>query len=477
MQPCGIVHLGLGAFMRAHLAVYTEQVPHDEWGICAVNVRANAAIVDTLKQQQYCYHVSEFRSSREVNLRPVRCVRDTLFAGDESHSAQLLQRLQDPAVKIVSLTVTEKGYYLNPADRMLQHDHDAIRHDLANPNQPRTPIGLLVAALALRRHNNQPLFTLLSCDNMPANGKALKSALVQFASLIDLDLAGWIEREVKCPSTMVDRIVPAMTQARLDEINALIQKATPGSARDNAAVACEQFSQWVIEDDFAQGRPRWELAGAQFVREVEPFETMKLRMLNGCHSLLAYLGNLGSWEYVTDCMKQPDYVALIRHYLRHEAQPTLHMPTGIDLDVYADSLLQRFRNDSLKHRTAQIAMDGSLKIPQRWLAGAQVLLERGQLPVVTALGIAAWLRYLAGIDEQGGHYPVDDPQAAELQRVIAGHSDLSARVMALLQTRVFAGTTLASHAAFVAKVADCHRQLLQRGARATVAAVVASLPP
>jgi fructuronate reductase len=175
-------------------------------------------------------------------------------------------------------------------------------------------------------------------------------------------------------------------------------------------------------------------------------------------------------------MKQPDYVALIRHYMLQEAQPTLHMPAQVNPGLYADSLLQRFRNDSLRHRTAQIAMDGSLKIPQRWLAGAQSLLDRGQVPVVSALGIAAWLRYLAGIDEGGKAYKVDDPHAAELQQVIAAHADMKERVKALLRTRVFAGTRLAAHDAFVASIVDCYRRLLQHGARATVAAVVASLP-
>ena len=472
----GIVHLGLGAFMRAHLAVYTEQVLNrrpGDWGICAANIRSNAGIVAVLNKQHGCYHTAEYRNSAQATLRQVSCLREAVFAASAEQSRALIERLQDPLIKIVTLTVTEKGYYLNPANGQLLRDHEQIQHDLAQPQAPATAIGILVAALAERQRRGIAAPTLLSCDNMPNNGKTLKAALLQFAALVQPALVPWIEKEVSCPCSMVDRIVPAMTPDKLEEVN--VRLALNGVGYDQAAVACEEFSQWVIEDEFPQGRPQWELAGAQFVADVAPFETMKLRLLNGSHSLLAYLGSLGKYEYVSDCMNDADYVALIRHYMWREAMPTLTMPQGVDLSAYAESLLQRFANDSLRHRTRQIAMDGSMKIPQRWLQGIQHQLDHGVTPVVGALGLATWLRYLTGLDEDGFGYKVDDPQATALQAVSSQHADIDARVRALLQTPVFAGTRVLEHPAFVSAITAYYRQLLQHGARATVADVVAKL--
>jgi fructuronate reductase len=260
----------------------------------------------------------------------------------------------------------------------------------------------------------------------------------------------------------------------LQSINALLKQNDSTFPTDHAAVACEQFSQWVIEDKFSQGRPNWNLAGAQFVSDVAPFETMKLRMLNGSHSLLAYLGSLAKYETVSDCMLDANYVKLITHYMLLEAAPTLAMPANTDLKEYAESLLNRFRNDSLKHRTAQIAMDGSNKIPQRWLTGSSILLKRGQTPNTVALGIAAWVRYTSGVDEQGKSFTVDDPLADTFKTIHAHNSDTEALINTFLLTRVF-NNNFANHPKFVEKITEFYRQLLDLGAKETIRQLVADL--
>lgn len=480
----GIVHLGLGAFVRAHLAVYNQilfnRSSTNEWGICAVNIRSNADIVEILQQQNLSYTVAEYQNSEQVCLRQVSSIREVMFAGDTENRAALLKRLQDTEIKIVSLTITEKGYYLNPADGKLLIDDTNIQHDLNNPTAPKTALGILAAALKFRMTHNLMPFTVLCCDNLPHNGESLRSALIQFSNINDPELSEWIAKTVLFPSTMVDRIVPAVTAESLQKVNALLQQNNSTFAHDNAAIATEQFSQWVIEDTFSQDRPDWNLAGAQFVDDVAPFETMKLRMLNGSHSLLAYLGNLGKYEYVSDCMQDANYVKLITHYMLQEAAPTLAMPPDTNLQEYAESLLNRFRNDSLKHRTAQIAMDGSNKIPQRWLSGASLLLERNrtssrdQTPNIVALGIAAWIRYTSGIDEQGKSFTVDDPLANTFKVIHSQNLDPEAVVNAFLRTRVFINN-FDGFPKFIEKIVAYYRQLLKLGAKQTVHHLVADL--
>lgn len=462
----GIIHIGLGAFVRAHLAAYTEQALNrqtGDWGICAANIRSNRKIVNTLNQQNGQYSIAEYQSSEDVTLREIHSIREAMYAGN-GESQQLIKRLQDDGIKIVTITVTEKGYFLNPSDRRLKIDDELIIHDLNNPDTPKTVIGILVAALKKRHQNQQQPFTVLSCDNMPNNGESTQSAVLQFARQADPELADWIASSVKFPSCMVDRIVPAMTESSIAEVNQLLDT----SETDHAAIACEIFTQWVIEDNFEQGHPDWQTAGARFVNDVAPYEDMKLRLLNGSHSLLAYLGALGNLATISDCMNQPDYVTLIRQYMMDEAIPTLRLPEGENLSSYVESLIKRFANDSLKHKTTQIAMDGSQKIPQRWLAGTEILLKNNSFPKVTALGIAAWMRYINGVDEQGNCFEVSDPLATDLKKVSEQYLTIDSRVNALLQTPPFMHTTLSSNKIFIEMIIKSYQSLVEIGARKTV---------
>ena len=406
----GIVHLGLGAFHRAHQAVYLERyrkrTGDAQWGISAANLRKSMGLVDALGKVHGRYHVAEYQDSETLTLREVASIQETLFSGQSGDGVwgrdldALLARLSAPETRIVTLTVTEKGYFLNPATGELLTDDPLIQADLASPTAPRTAPGILVEALARRRQAGLAPFSVLCCDNMPDNGQRTRTAVLAMAGARDAALGDWIAEQVAFPSSMVDRIVPAMTEADFSRLAAL-------DVEDPNAVVGEAFSQWVVEDNFPQGRPDWAADGVTMVADVAPFEAMKLRLLNGSHSLLAYLGSLAGIETVYDAVQREDLRGLLRRYMLDEAAPTLDMPANIDLAEYADSLLKRFANDSLRHRLQQIAMDGSQKLPQRWLAGALARLQTGQGSPCSALGaFVPRLLPLNGSSEYGSHYPV-----------------------------------------------------------------------
>ncbi|SDG45879.1 fructuronate reductase [Onishia taeanensis] len=471
----GIVHLGLGAFHRAHQAVYLERYRQRSgdtaWGVSSANLRASVGLVDALREAGHRYHVAEYADREHVTVREIGVIEETLFSGRDEQGQwgrdreTLLAQLVSPQTRLVTLTVTEKGYFLSPTSGRLLADDPLIAADIANPESPCTAPGLLVEALSQRRAAGMAPFTVLSCDNMPDNGKRTRNAVLQLAERRDSALAEWIEREAAFPCSMVDRIVPAMTEvdfARLAELG----------IEDPNAVVGEAFSQWVVEDDFPQGRPAWEADGVEMVGDVAPFETMKLRMLNGSHSLLAYLGALDGIETVFDAVSRDDLVSLLRYYMLDEAAPTLAMPEGTDLSAYAEQLLVRFANDSLRHRLQQIAMDGSQKLPQRWLHGAQARLAAGSDVPCTALGVAAWIRYTAGDDLTGLSHPVDDPLASRLAILHARHSDdVEALVAAFLAMEDVFPPALAAEPRFAEAVAAAYITLTQQGLAEALAAL------
>ena len=373
--------------------------------------------------------------------------------------------MTDPRIRIVSLTVTEKGYCHDPATGALDARHPDVVHDLANPATPVSAPGLLVRALELRRAAGLRPFTVLSCDNLPANGETTARVVVGFAALRSPDLAGYIEKEVAFPSTMVDRIVPATT----DDDRVLVRAATGLS--DAWPVVTEPFTQWVIEDRFPTGRPAFDEAGAQFVADVRPFELMKLRMLNGSHSTLAYLGYLAGHAFVSDAIADPDFHALIRGLMNDEVMPTLSREVG-DLAAYRDALLARFANPALKHRTWQIAMDGSQKLPQRLLGTIRDRLASGQPITRLALGVAGWMRYVTGIDEQGRTIDVRDPLAVKLHDIASAAGGKPDRLLdGLLGLREVFGADLPANEAFRTVLAGHLTALFRHGALATVKAV------
>ncbi|MCB8889605.1 mannitol dehydrogenase family protein [Vreelandella malpeensis] len=471
----GIVHLGLGAFHRAHQAVYLERYRQRtgdaQWGISAANLRRGAPLVDALAKAGCHYHVAEYRDSESVTVREVGAIEETLFTGQNAQGQwgrdleALLARLARPETRIVTLTVTEKGYFLDPASGALLQDDPMIQADIAAPHAPRTAPGILVEALRQRFEAGLAPFTVLCCDNMPDNGERTRQAVAGLACVHDAALADWILAHVAFPCSMVDRIVPAMT----DEDFAALERL--GVADTNAVVG-EAFSQWVIEDRFPQGRPTWEEEGVTMVADVTPFEAMKLRMLNGSHSLLAYLGALAEIETVFDAVSQAPFRALLDRYMRQEAAPTLAMPEGIDLNTYADSLLARFANDSLRHRLQQIAMDGSQKLPQRWLQVVEANLAAGGETACVALGLAGWIRYTAGSTLAGHAFRIDDPMAETLGALHVRHGDdASALIDAFFTLGAVMPAAVAQDGAFKAQVLAAYRALTERGVASAIADV------
>jgi fructuronate reductase len=340
--------------------------------------------------------------------RIINVLHDVSFAPDAPDA--LVARMADPSIRIVSLTVTEKGYCHIPSTGALDHDHAEIRHDVENV-MPRSAIGFIVRALQERHQAGHRPFTILSCDNLPDNGRLARNVVIGLAGAIDPSLAKWIASEARFPSTMVDRIVPATTE---DDIAAL---ASGAGILDRAPVFHEPFLQWVIEDSFVDGaRPAFErVAGVQMVHDVAPFELMKIRMLNGAHSALAYLGYLAGHETVAETVANPIFRAFIRKVWSNEIIPTLEPPEGVHLQHYADALLDRYANPAIRHRTWQIAMDGSQKLPQRILGTIADNAAAGRSCDGLCLAVAAWMRYVGGVDERRQPIDVRDPLADHLR--------------------------------------------------------------
>lgn len=456
----GIVHLGIGAFCRAHVLEYVENLlaRDPSWGVIGASLK-RPDTRNALAPQDFLYTLI-VRSPGKTAPRVIGSLLEVLDA--TTHSDALIEIMADPRIRIVSLTITEKGYCHDPATGELDPEHPDIRHDLSHPESPITAPGLIVRALELRRNADIPPFTVLCCDNLPSNGETVARVVQGYARLYNPPLAEYIAQNVAFPSTMVDRIVPATTEEDR-------QLARSVMGLDDAwPVMTEPFTQWVIEDHFTAGRPRFEEAGAEMVADVKPFERMKLRMLNGSHSTLAYLGYLSGYEYVSDAIANPHFRALIHGLMTEEVMPTLSMDAG-SLAGYRDALIERFANPALKHRNWQIAMDGSQKLPQRLLGTIRDRLQMGLNLNRAALGVAAWMRYVTGIDESGKEIDVRDPLAANF-RVIADSAkgNTSSLVDGLLAVKEIFGSDLPQHDGFRSILRGHVQSLYEVGALRTV---------
>jgi fructuronate reductase len=397
----GILHIGFGAFHRAHQAVYTDSAlaqSFGDWGIIGVSLRSLDVIRD-LRAQEHLFSVVS-RGAAGAEVRVIGSVVGGLSALENHES--LLARLADPAIRIVSMTVTEKAYGINPLTGGLDHQHPAIAADLARPEAPTGVIGFIVEGLARRRSAGLKPFTVLCCDTLPTNGRVVRRLVTEMAARREPALAAWIFEHSAFPSTMVDRIVPAATEETRWRAAALL------GAEDALALETEPFMQWVVEDHFVSGRPAWEAAGALFVTDVEPYEKMKLRLLNGAHSMIAYLGQLAGLDYVRDVMAVPSYRSRVRQYMEAAAR-TLDPVPGVDLGIYQEQLMQRFANPTIAHRTRQIAMDGSQKLPQRIFAAAVDDLAADRDGAVFAYATALWIAYLLQTPN------MEDPRRQELK--------------------------------------------------------------
>eukprot|EP00929_Paragymnodinium_shiwhaense_P024378 TRINITY_DN15018_c0_g1_i2.p1 TRINITY_DN15018_c0_g1~~TRINITY_DN15018_c0_g1_i2.p1 ORF type:complete len:1045 (+),score=215.80 TRINITY_DN15018_c0_g1_i2:127-3261(+) len=417
----GIVHLGVGAFHRAHQAVYTHRAlskmppsEAEQWGIVGVSLR-RPDVRDQLAPQDSLYTVHE-RSTGKTDVFIVGCLLRCLVAPE--NPLAVLELLARPSVRVVSLTVTEKGYCYEPASRKLDLKNADIIHDLAPENKykPKSSIGFMVHALRLRRERGEGPFTVLPCDNLPDNGHVVAGICHDFALALEPDgkLAAWIKASVHFASTMVDCIVPATKATDID----VAAEMKLGGLRDEAMVVCEPFRQWVIEDNFGPlGRPPWETVGAQVVKEVGPFEEAKLSILNGSHSTLAYSGFLCGIEFIWQVMTRQPFQKLAQALVELDVIEVLDSPAGVDLRQYARAVLDRFENQSLEHRTFQIAMDGSQKLPQRILRNAKKRLDKGLKLHVMPFSVAAWMRYVSRVDAGGQAVRVQDPLAGRFAAI------------------------------------------------------------
>jgi fructuronate reductase len=450
----GIVHLGVGAFHRAHQAVYVDDclaAGEMDWGIVGASLRSPDTR-DALAPQDGLYTLAVQDSSGD-SLRIIGSEREILVAPE--NPAALVTRMADPAIRIVTLTVTEKAYLRNAAGD-LDLAHPDIQWDLANPGNPRTVHGFLAAALAKRRQDGTAPFTVLCCDNLPANGETLRRLVVQFAEARNMDLAGHVERDVAFPSTMVDRIVPATTDADRERISAAI------GLDDAWPVKTEPFMQWVVEDNFPLGRPSW---------EVRPYEEMKLRLLNGSHSGMAYLGLLCGRESISEAFADPDIRGFVDR-LWAEAIPTLPTGAGLDPQAYTQALARRYANTALVHRTAQIAMDGSQKLPQRIFSTGRAQLAAGRSADHLMLVAAAWV---AACEARGktlpaGHFA--DPLDGDMETIFSGRQTAAETVRAAFSRAGF-DAVAGEAAARLADIAARYFEIIRsQGARAAIAAAM-----
>jgi fructuronate reductase len=427
--PIGVVHLGIGAFHRAHQAVYTEEAMAAEgggrWGILGVTQRSRA-VVEQMRPQDGLYGVLELDEGA-ASARVVGAVREVVSAVDEPE--RVLAAIADPAVGVVSLTVTEKGYR-RAADGRLDLRDPAVRADLERPRAPTTAIGQLVRGLQRRARAGAPL-TVVPCDNLVGNGAVVAGLVADFCAALPPAQGGplreWVDAAVRFPSTMVDRIVPATTEQDRERAAQLL------GVRDEALVVAEPFRQWVIEDDTAGPVPPWARAGATLTDDVAPYEMVKLRLLNATHSLLAYAGALAGHATIAEAVRDERLASAAAALMAEDATPTLVPPDGLDLAEYRRTVLHRFANPALRHRTTQVAMDGSAKLPVRLLGTVRDRLRAGAEPRWAALAVAAWMAYVAdGHDTAGRPLPLDDPLAERLRAAAAGpHRGLAERLLAV----------------------------------------------
>lgn len=456
----GIAHFGVGGFHRAHEALVIDNLLHEEsnssWGIVGVGVRsADKPMQQALEAQDYLYSLTE-KDMSTTETRVIGSIIDYKYAPGNPEA--VLNLLANKAIKIVSLTITEGGYNFNQVTGEFDWSNPDVLEDLENPEKPKTVFGFIVYGLARRRLEGNKPFTVMSCDNIQANGDLAKKMIVAFAQRVDGNLAEWIEHHVSFPNSMVDRITPATS----DKDRAYATEVL--GVEDLWPVASEPFFQWVLEDSFVDGRPPFENSGVQIVSDVEPYELMKLRLLNASHQALAYFGYLMGYRYVHDAVGDPLIQTLLRRYMNEEARPTLAEVPGVDLDAYCDKLIERFLNEKVADTVPRLCAESSDRIP-KWLV--QVIRERlsaGEVPTLSIAVVASWARYAEATDEQGEPIEVVDNLASELIPLAQSQRE---NVLAFVKNENLFGD-LAENPEFAENYEHSLRSLWEKGAKVTL---------
>ncbi|MDO7897478.1 mannitol dehydrogenase family protein [Pseudomonas citrulli] len=463
----GIAHIGVGGFHRAHQAYYTDALMNTgadlDWAICGVGLRAeDRRARDDLAGQDYLFTLYELGDTDDTEVRVIGAIDAMLLAEDGAQA--LIDKLADPQIRIVSLTITEGGYCIDDSNGEFMAHLPQIQHDLAHPDAPKTVFGFLCAALARRRAAGTPAFTLMSCDNLPHNGAVTRKALLAFAALRDPELGQWIDRNVSFPNAMVDRITPMTSVAHR------LQLHDEHGIDDAWPVVCEPFVQWVLEDKFVNGRPAWEKVGVQFTDDVTPYEEMKIKLLNGSHLALTYLGFLKGYRFVHETMNDPLFVRYMRAYMDLDVTPQLAPVPGIDLADYKDTLVERFSNQAIADQLERVCSDGSSKFPKFTVPTINRLIADGGEMRRAALVVAAWAVYLKGVDENGLAYTIPDPRAAFCQALVADDALITQR---LLEVEEIFGTAIPRSPAFVAAFEWCCNSLREQGVTKTLERILA----
>jgi mannitol 2-dehydrogenase len=456
-----IVHIGVGGFHRAHQAVYVDDLCRDhgitDWGVCGVGLLAHDTRIRDALHAQDCLYTLVERSAAGDRARVIGSITEFLFAPDDPDA--VIEKMASGDTRIVSLTITEGGYYIDQGSGAFQEDHPDIVHDLAHPDRPTCAFGYLLEALARRRQRGMRPFTVLSCDNVQGNGDVTRKVLLRFAELRDPALKDWLAEHGAFPNCMVDRITPATT----DTDRALVRETF--GIEDAWPVVCEPFRQWVIEDHFCNGRPPFEKVGVQMTADVQPYETMKLRLLNASHSAMGYLGYLAGYGYIYEIMADPRFRQYILDLMNEEITPVLQAVPGVDLDEYKQTLVERFANPTVRDQATRICLDGSAKIPKFILPTIREQLARGGSVRRLSLAVASWCRFLAGTDEQGRPIEIQDPMAEALHR----HAKAAGRdPRPFLGMREIFGDDLPQSSVFVEEVSKALRHLYDDGAMATL---------
>ncbi|WP_434676941.1 mannitol dehydrogenase family protein [Pseudomonas sp. R1-18] len=463
----GIAHIGVGGFHRAHQAFYTDALMNTgeglDWAICGIGLRPeDRGVRDALAGQDYLYTLYELGDTPDTETRVIGSITGMLLAEDGAQA--LIEKLASPQIRIVSLTITEGGYCIDDSNGQFMAHLPQIRHDLDHPDEPTTVFGYLCAALARRRAAGIPAFTLMSCDNLPHNGAVTRKALLAFAALRDAELHDWIARNVSFPNAMVDRITP------MTSVGHRLQLADDKHIDDAWPVVCEPFVQWVVEDKFVNGRPAWEKVGVQFTNDVTPYEEMKIKLLNGSHLALTYLGFLKGYRYVHETMNDPLFRRYIRAYMDLDVTPQLASVPGIDLEGYKDTLIERFSNQAIADQLERVCSDGSSKFPKFTVPTINRLILDDASLERASLVVAAWALYLKGLDETGMTYRIPDPRAEFCQALVADDVLITQR---LLEVEEIFGLAIPHSAEFVAAFEQNLNNLRELGVSGTLEKLLA----
>jgi mannitol 2-dehydrogenase len=456
----GIVHVGVGGFHRAHQAMYLDRLMNDgkalDWGICGVGVLpSDRRMADAMTAQEGLYTLVVKHPDGRLEPRVIGSIVEYLFAPDDPDT--VLERMADPATRIVSLTVTEGGYNIHAVTGRFADDDPAVLRDLQPGAVPRTSFGLITEALVRRRQRDVPPFAVVSCDNIQGNGNIARNSFAAFAALRDPELGEWVGNEVRFPNSMVDRITPATTDEDRGEL------ARRYGITDRWPVVCEPFTQWVLEDRF-EARPPLEDAGVQVVQDVEPYELMKLRLLNASHQAVAYFGYLAGYRLVHDACQDPLFASFLLAYMDEEATPTLEPVPGIDLNDYKRSLIGRFSNPQVRDTIARLCAESSDRIPKWLLPVIRHNLQSGGPISLSAAIVASWARYAEGVDEDGNPIEVVD----RLRDTVTGAArEQRSDPLAFVRNRELFGDLVEDErftSAYLAVLDSLHR----KGARATL---------